>query len=94
MSLVAMGYRAVTSADEDILCAKLIAERLHDHEPDYQKPLAELKSGSGSRFFDQKNIAFSPPTDFFLCTMVDRFNFVLKAEQRYDGNIGLIKIDI
>ena len=94
VSLVAMGYRANKTADEDILCAHLIAERLKGYEPDYQKKIDELKTGSGSRFFDPDNIEFSPPTDFFLCTMTDRFNFVLKAERRYDGNICLIKTDI
>ena len=33
VSLVAMGYRAETSAEEDILCARLIAERLIWHQP-------------------------------------------------------------
>jgi 2-phosphosulfolactate phosphatase len=94
VSLVAMGYRAETTAEEDFLCAHLITERLKGNKPDFQKQLTELKSGSGSRFFNPKNIEFSPPTDFFLCTMIDRFNFVLRAEPRYDGHIGLIKTDV
>ena len=94
VSLIAMGYRAQTSADEDVLCANLISERLKDHQPDYQKQLFDLRTGSGSRFFNPSNLEFSPPTDFFLCTMIDRFNFVLKAERRYDGHICLIKTDI
>ena len=58
------------------------------------KKLSELKTGSGSRFFNPANLEFSPPTDFFLCTMIDRFDFVLKAERRYDGHICLIKTDV
>ena len=46
---------------------------------------------SGKRFFNPANSDFSPPSDFFLCTMRDRFNFVLKAEKRDDGNITLLK---
>jgi 2-phosphosulfolactate phosphatase len=94
VSLVAMGYRAETTAEEDILCAHLIAERLKGNKPDFQKQLADLKTGSGSRFFNPNNIEFSPPTDFFLCTMIDRFDFVLRAERRYDGHISLIKTDV
>jgi 2-phosphosulfolactate phosphatase len=94
VSLVAMGYRATTSADEDTLCARLIAERLSGQQPDFEQQVADLKTGAGSRFFNPSNLEFSPPTDFFLCTMIDRFNFVLKAERRFDGHIGLIKTDI
>jgi 2-phosphosulfolactate phosphatase len=94
VSLVAMGYRASVTADEDMLCAKLISERLSGNDIDISQELSDLKSGSGSRFFNPANIEFSPPTDFFLCTMIDRFNFVLRAERRIDGNIGLMKTDI
>jgi 2-phosphosulfolactate phosphatase len=94
--LVAMGYRAKISADEDLLCAKLIAERLNNegNKNEYTELISDLRNGSGQRFFNPDNIEFSPPTDFFLCTMVDRFNFVLKAERRLDGNISLIKTEI
>lgn len=94
VSLVAMGYRAKISADEDMLCARLIAERLRGNKPSFEQQVSDLKTGAGSRFFNPSNIEFSPPTDFFLCTMIDRFNFVLKAERRYDGHISLIKTDI
>jgi 2-phosphosulfolactate phosphatase len=94
VSLVAMGYRATISADEDLLCARIIFERLSGHETGFDQPVSDLKTGAGSRFFDPANIDFSPPTDFFLCTMVDRFDFILKAERRLDGHISLIKTDI
>jgi 2-phosphosulfolactate phosphatase len=94
VSLVAMGYRAEVSADEDILCARIISDRLNNKDQDYKNEISGLKISSGSRFFNPLNLEFSPPTDFFLCTMLDRFNFVLKAERRHDGNIMLIRIDI
>lgn len=93
VSLVAMGYRATVSAEEDILCAELIADRLKGGESDFAENISALRSSSGKRFFDPVNIEFSPPTDFFLCTMTDRFNFVLKAEKRFDGNIDLMKLE-
>jgi 2-phosphosulfolactate phosphatase len=94
VSLVAMGYRATFSADEDLICAEIIAKGLKDEDFDASQKIADLKQGSGSRFFNPANIDFSPPTDFFLCTMVDRFDFVLKASKRFDGNIDLIKTDL
>jgi 2-phosphosulfolactate phosphatase len=93
VSLVAMGYRAVISADEDILCAKMISDILKGGHHDFSERIQELRTTSGSRFFNPLNIDFSPPTDFFLCTMTSRFDFVLRAERMADGNINLIKIE-
>lgn len=94
VSLVAMGYRAQVSAEEDLLCAEIIAARLKGENKDFQNRISNLKETAGKRFFNPENIDFSPPTDFFLCTMTDRFSFVLKAEKRDDGNINLMKIEI
>jgi 2-phosphosulfolactate phosphatase len=94
VSLVAMGYRAIESAEEDLLCADLIASRLKGGKGDFSGKINDLKDTSGRRFFNPENIEFSPPTDFFLCTMIDRFNFVLKGERRPDGNINLFKTDL
>lgn len=94
ISLVAMGYRATLSAEEDCLCADMIQARLEGAKADWSERIASLRTTSGSRFFKPENIDFSPPTDFFLCTMTDRFSFALRAERRPDGNIDLARIDI
>ncbi len=94
VSLVAMGYRAEQTADEDILCAHYIANRIKGGKKDFSNKIQRLRKTSGKRFFEPENIEFSPPSDFFLCTMTDRFDFVLRAEKREDGNIELIKIEI
>lgn len=94
VSLVAMGYRATISAQEDLLCAELICSSLNDKSYGFEERISDLKNTSGKRFFNPENIEFSPPTDFFLCTMVNKFDFILKAETRFDGNIDLMKIDI
>jgi 2-phosphosulfolactate phosphatase len=91
VSLVAMGYRATISAEEDLLCAEYIADGLLGKKGVTDQRISDLIYTSGKRFFNPENINFSPPSDFFLCTMKDRFNFVLKAETRNDGNIALIK---
>jgi 2-phosphosulfolactate phosphatase len=94
VSLVAMGYRATFSADEDLICAEIIAKELKGEKIDATQKIADLQKGSGNRFFNPGNIDFSPPTDFFLCTMVSRFDFVLKATRRLDGNIDLMKTEV
>jgi 2-phosphosulfolactate phosphatase len=94
VSLVAMGYRASVSADEDLMCAKHIKDGLSDRNNVTDEKIATLMYTSGKRFFDPGNKNFSPPSDFFLCTIRDKFNFVLRAEKRTDGNVALIKIDI
>lgn len=94
VSLVAMGYRATLSAEEDLLCAYMISDRLNNKTINYTERISDLRNSSGKRFFDPDNIEYSPPTDFFLCTMTDRFDFILKATKRTDGNIDLMKIDV
>lgn len=94
VSLVAMGYRANESAGEDLLCAEQIARLLENREPVAESRIKDLIYTAGKRFFNPENIDFSPPTDFFLCTMPDRFNFVLKAIRGSDGNIELFRIDL
>ena len=94
VSLVAMGFRATHSAEEDLLCAEIIADGLYNKTNNYTERISNLRNTSGKRFFFPENISFSPPTDFFLCTALDKFNFVLQAVKRDDGNINLVKIDI
>lgn len=94
VSLVAMGYRAKESAEEDLLCAEYLEALIIGKEADFDQRIANLRITSGKRFFKPENIDFSPPTDFFLCTMINRFNFVLKAQKRLDGNFDMEKIDI
>jgi 2-phosphosulfolactate phosphatase len=93
VSLVAMGYRAVNSAEEDLMCAHLIASELRDQRYIPENRIADLQNTSGKRFFDPANLEFSPPTDFFLCTMINKFDFVLKATRRFDGNVDLMKVE-
>lgn len=94
VTLVAMGYRAAESADEDLLCADLIASLLKKNsEFDFSK-IPDLKNTSGKRFFNPRNLDFSPPTDFFLCTMTDRFNFALKGIVRLDGNVDIMRVEV
>ncbi len=94
VSLVAMGYRASISAEEDLLCAEYIKALVTGETRNFSEEFADLQYSSGKRFFIPENIDFSPPTDFFLCIMHNRFPFILKALRRHDGNIELEKIEV
>ncbi len=91
VSLVAMGYRAVISAEEDLLCAEIIASGLTGDEKQWEKRISGLRNTSGKRFFLPENIDFSPPEDFFLCTDINRFDFILQAIPGPEGSIILEK---
>lgn len=94
VTLVAMGYRAAEPAEEDLLCAEYIESLINGRNGNFEARISGLRNTSGKRFFKSENIDFSPPTDFFLCTMINRFSFVLKAERRLDGNIDIGRTDI
>ena len=94
VTLVAMGYRALESADEDLLCAHYISGLLTGNDADISSEIEALRKGSGKRFFNKENLAFSPPTDFFLCTDLNRFNFVLKAVINSSGHAEIFRMDI
>ena len=94
VTLVAMGYRGTESADEDLLCANYIKDMLQGREPDITGSIRELRTGSGNRFFRTENLDFSPPTDFFLCTDINRFNFVLRAIITNAGYAEIIRLNM
>lgn len=94
VSLVAMGYRAAETADEDVLCAEYIKRCLLGEDPDIGNELTKLMEGSGKRFFLPENLEFSPPSDFFLCTDLNRFNFVLKAIVNSREYAEIVKIEL
>jgi 2-phosphosulfolactate phosphatase len=89
VSLVRMGVEAVCRAEEDDLCSEYLRSLLLDlpFEVDQIKP--RLRSAlSSARFFDESK-PWSPERDFDLCLDVDRFQFVLSAQVRPDGNAYL-----
>ena len=94
VTLVAMGYRATETAEEDMLCARYIKDLLQGRETDISKETEALRKGAGSRFFNPANLDFSPPTDFFLCTDLNRFNFVLRAVITAGGYAEILRISM
>lgn len=81
VSLVCMGNEGRHVSDEDTFCAEYIKSLLDGTQYDIQSAIERLKLGSGKRFFDPVNHEWCPERDFYLCTDVNRFDFVLKAEK-------------
>ena len=84
VSLVCMGYAAEYQTEEDNLCAEYIKALLEGRTIDMNAEIEKLKSTSGAKFFDKTQNDVFPEADFFLCTDLDKFDFVLKMSKRND----------
>lgn len=89
VSLVCMGNGGVRPAEEDGLCAEYIKSILEGKElPDIQKRAHDLQFRGGKHFFDPNQQEVFPEPDFWLCTQVNRFSFVLRMDKDEDGFIA------
>ena len=52
---------------------------------DITNEIEKLKTQGGERFFDMLRNDVFPERDFYLCTEVNKFDFVLKFEYGDDG---------
>jgi len=93
VSLVCMGYACEFPTDEDTLCAEYIKNELEGNSNNFNKMVEIIRMGSGLRFFEKESQEWAPEADFGLCLNLNRFDFVLKAEQN-DDNFYLRKIDV
>ncbi|MGI6029726.1 MAG: 2-phosphosulfolactate phosphatase [Candidatus Heteroscillospira sp.] len=82
VSLVAMGLKGKRLAAEDELCARYIRSILEENELDMQAELEKLRTDETSqRFFDPGTQDVFPQEDYWMCTDVDKFGFVLRVER-------------
>ena len=92
VSLVCMGFESYEPSDEDTLCAEYIKSILEGH-PIPAEELARraqaLKDTAGARFFLPEAQSYSPKEDFYLCTKIDLFDFVLHV---VDGDEGVHEV--
>lgn len=79
VSLVAMGNGGLSPADEDNLCAEYIESLLKGSDIILGDRIEALKNTTGKRFFDREKPWF-PEKDFSLCTRVNSFDFVVRAD--------------
>ena len=92
VSLVCMGLEAISQTEEDNLCAEYIKSLLEGTEEsiDMEAEIENLKVTSGAKFFDKAQNDVFPRDDFFMCTQVDKFDFVLRLEKAENG-LGYMK---
>ncbi len=80
LSLLCTGTHSNNSKDEDYMCAYLIVNKLRNSHFDFNDVIRSLVSrGYADHFFNSK-IMSHPKEDFYLCTTLNKFNFVLRAE--------------
>ncbi|MCE5196888.1 MAG: 2-phosphosulfolactate phosphatase [Negativicutes bacterium] len=94
VSLVCMGQENLYPAEEDTFCAEYMQSLLENRSYDRQAAIEILRKGSGARFFEPENIAFSPPQDFYLATEFDSFPFALKVLRDANGSSYVEKITV
>ena len=82
VSLVCMGYACRYPTDEDTLCAEYLKNELEGKPSHFAQIVKIIRKGSGARFFDPEKQAWSPENDFHLCLQLNRFDFILKVEQK------------
>lgn len=81
ISLVCMGYAGEYPTDEDTLCAEYIKSLLEGKTPDLSTEIEGLKHTDGAKFFDPAQKDVFPNEDFFMCTEVDKFDFVIRLKR-------------
>lgn len=91
VSLVCMGYSMKHPSEEDTFCAEYIKACLENQPVDFEKMKDTIRNTSAQRLFAPENQTFSPSSDFYLCTELGRFNFILKADEK-KGLLHLTKI--
>jgi 2-phosphosulfolactate phosphatase len=94
VSLVCMGLEALAPTEEDTLCAEYIKALLENTDIDMRSGIDSLRYTSGAKFFDKAQADVFPEEDFYMCTDLDRFNFVMKLETSVNGIGYMRKVDM
>ena len=86
VSLVAMGWQGERDTEEDILCAEYLKSMLERHPmPDIEEQALNQKNLEGKKFFDRDKQDRFPEEDFWLCTKVSIFPFILRIGKDRNG---------
>lgn len=92
VSLVAMGTGGVERSMEDTMCSMYIKNALEDYANSFEALKRFFRTiESAAKFFDPEK-DFAPEDDFELCLDLDRFDFVLRAENAGPDQLELKRI--
>ena len=87
VSLIAMGDAGISPTEEDELCARYIRSLLLGEKLDMKTAIAHLEGHGGKKFFNPEMQDVFPEEDYWMCTKVDLFDYVLRAEKDELGYI-------
>lgn len=92
--LVCMGLEGLEDAPEDLLCGRYIKGLLEGRPLDMEAELRTLREDpTVQRFFDAENQVF-PEEDYWMCTDVDRFDFVLRVSRLEDDVFEVERVEV
>lgn len=95
VSLVSLARLGESPAEEDELCARYIKSLLENNPlRNLNEEIEKLKLTSGSKFFSESMQDVFPKKDFYLCTEVNKFNFVLKVNSDIKDGLYIERIDL
>lgn len=95
ISLLTLCKPGETPFDEDLLCANYIKGLLENNPlNNLKEQINKLKTTTGSKFFNKLKQKDFPERDFYLCTELNKFNFILKVEKDEKGSMYIKKIDV
>lgn len=92
VSIVAMGTAGVSSAEEDVLCARYIKACLEGAPFDVQSQADALATTAGAKFFDPAQPQYQEG-DFALCCACDHFDFVIRVGHDGEGRLVNTRLD-
>ena len=91
ITLVSMGWNGEERTAEDDLCAEYLQTLLLDKEICILDAVADLRHSSGKKFFDKSQNHIFPEEDFWLCTDIHKFDFVLKYEKGKNETAEIVR---
>lgn len=95
VSIVSLSKPNQLPEEEDELCAQYIKSLLEDHPiSNIKEKLEKLKETRGSRFFCEDTQDNFPERDFYLCTELNKFNFVLRVNKNNTDFIYIEKVEV
>ena len=82
ISIVTLAKPGSNPFEEDQLCAEYIKAKLENKSTDeFNTRILNLKYTSGAKFFDDELQEIYPKEDFYSCTDIDKYDFILKAKK-------------
>lgn len=95
ISLLTLCRTGERTFDEDVLCANYIKGLLENNPlNNLKEQIDKLKTTTGAKFFDESKKEDFPKRDFYLCTEINKFDFILEVKKDNNGNRYIKRINI